>query len=145
MAEIISITTRRNALRLGAAATVVGLLAPVIAIAAPSADAELHALCRQFDDDSRAVQHYETMDLTGWTQADQDQTDILLLRVNATPAAIAAIQAITPAGIQAKAAALKHALQQSVIVWTKQSFEEQAKGHELLAMSLVRDLAAVPG
>lgn len=142
-AETISSTTRRNALRFGLGATVAGLITP--AIAAPSADAELHALCRQFDDDSRAAQRYETMDLTGWTQADQDQTDILLFRVNATPAAIAAIQAITPAGIQAKAAALKHALQQGVVVWTKKSFEEQAKGHELLAMSLVRDLAAVPG
>lgn len=44
-AEIISITTRRNALRLGAAATVTGLLAPVIAIATPGADAELIRLC----------------------------------------------------------------------------------------------------
>lgn len=143
MAEIISITTRRSALRFGLGATVAGLITP--AIAAPSADTKLLDLCRRFDDDSRTVQHYEAMGLTGWTDADQEQADAVMWRLHYAIEAIGNIPATTRAGIQAKAVALGHALRQGIIVDLGLSFNEQAEDYARLAMSLVRDMAAVPG
>jgi hypothetical protein len=122
------------------AAAVTGLLAPVIAIATPGADAELLDLCRLLDDDSRTLQHNETMDITGWTQADQDEADDLMWRLHDTIEARAAIPATTLAGIQAKAVATGHALKQGIIVDLTLSFDEQAEDYTRLAMSLVRDL-----
>jgi hypothetical protein len=131
--------SRRQALGLGAAACIAKISRPPTA-APPDPDAELLDLCRQLDDDSRALQHYEAMDLVGWTQADQDQADVLMFRVHDTIEAISTVPATTRAGIHAKADALGHALKQAVAVETGLTFEEQAEDYELLAMSLVRDL-----
>lgn len=149
-AEIISITTRRNALRLSAAATVTGLLAPVIAIAAPigpHADAGLLDMCRQFDVDSRAVRDYDARALAGDRTApmDQNELDLLLEQWDDGLDEIISLSATTMAGIRAKATALGHALMQCAFVDTDMSVDEQGENYELLAMSLVRDLAAVLG
>jgi len=96
---------------------------------------------RRLDDDSRAVQHYETMDLTGWTAAHQDQADALMFRVRDTIIGLSAIPAMTQGGIHAKARALGHALKQGVHTDLDLTFDEQAEDYELLAMSLVRDMA----
>jgi hypothetical protein len=86
------------------------------------------------------LQRYDAADAAGFTQADQDQADVLMFRVRDTIGEISAIPATTQGGIHAKAGALGHALTQGVLVDLTLSFEEQAEDYELLAMSLVRDL-----
>ena len=141
-AEIISITTRRNALRIGTAATIAGLGNPLIAQpAALGPDTELLKLCGAFDADSLALRRHD--------DASHALSDIelypLLDRWCVTIDRITAIPARSLIGIRAKATALGHALMQQVAVNIATIFEDQASGYELLAMSLARDLAAMPG
>jgi hypothetical protein len=75
----------------------------------------------------------------------EGEVDYVLGRANNAIELIAATPAITTAGIRAKAAALGHALMQAVAVRPDLGFEEQAEDYELLAMSLVRDLAPMSG
>lgn len=141
-AEIISITTRRNALRLSVAATIAGLLAPT-----SIGDVRLLDLCRQFDADTLALQGYDARALAGERDApmDQNELNLLLDQWHDGLDEIITLSATTMTGIRAKACALGHALTQCAFVDTDVSVDEQGENYELLAMSLVRDLAAVAG
>jgi hypothetical protein len=147
-ADIISITTRRNALRLGAAATVAGLITP--AIAAPNGDAELLDLCHHLSADSFRLRQHDAACAGAFASdprmaMDDGETDSVLDSWYDTLDQIIAIPAATGVGIRAKATALGHALMQCAFVDTDLSVDEQGENYERLAMSLVRDLAAVPG
>jgi hypothetical protein len=112
----------------------------------PIRDWALLDLCRQFERDSRELTRNDALT---WEDVAADPTlsladDALvplLDRWQDTMDQIIHIPARTATGIQAKARALGHALDQKVAVDINLRFEDQAKDYELLAMSLVRDLA----
>lgn len=145
-AEIISITTRRNALRLSAAATVAGLLAPVIAIAAPNgSDAELITKCSEATrrrgamnavvDAMMGLSFQESQefqpDLDRTTTAYGDAVDV-----------VATLPAVSPAGVRAKAACLRESIEEEIGICGGDCMGDR---QHVLAWSLLRDMAAAPG
>jgi len=116
------------------------------------ADATLLSLCRQLDAETREI---ELNDARVPSQCSADaalamedgEFEALLGRWRDTIKEIAALPARTSAGIRTKAAALRQTLMQEVAYRRDEgapSFEEQADVHELLAMSLSRDLVCDP-
>lgn len=141
-AEIISITSRRNALRFGLGATVAGLVTP--AIAAPNGDAALLDLCHELDAGTGRLQRHDLAAAARRETIGEDELYDLLDEWNASIERIISVPARTTGGIRAKAGALGNALMLRVCVNTGEGFEEQAEDYERLAMSLVRDLMAAP-
>lgn len=103
-------------------------------------DAALIDLCRQFDEDTRALQRYDALAMLNETR-DEDELDDLSERWHDALHEITAIPASTTVGIRAKAVALGQALMQCAFIDTEVSADEQGEDYERLAMSLVRDLA----
>jgi hypothetical protein len=139
-AEVAYTTTRRKSLRLCAVSVIAGLLKPASAEPVARRDAKLLSLCHHFDAVALALRHHD--DATA--ELEDDDLLPLLDGFADTIAQIIAMPASTGGGIRAKAGALYHALMQRVAVDVDESFEDQAEDYERLAMSLTRDLTAVP-
>jgi len=145
-AEIINTTSRRKMLRFGGVAALAGLLAPGIAgSVAFSPDTALLDLCRQFDAEGRELQQNDLLAIAqSGPLFTQDDLELRLERWDQKLDQITALPARTMAGIHAKSAALGLALIQKAFFDTDVGIDEQGQDYEQLAMSLVRDLAAVP-
>ncbi len=124
------------------------LATPAIAVPV-DADAALLDLCRQFDADTRKLFRNDRL-----TEAEcaadptlsigDDDLNALLDGWGETLKQITALPATTGPGIRAKGCALGHAMMQCVFAEIDANIDEQGQEYEKLAMSLVRDLAAVP-
>lgn len=145
-AEIISLTTRRNALRLGVAATVTGFLPAVAVIVTPTGpDSDLFARCAETTR-LRAAMNAVVEAMTGlpFAEADALQSDL----DNATSAyfdaaeQIASVPAVSRAGILAKAVILRESIEEEIGLC---GGEVMGDRQHKLAWSLACDLAAVPG
>lgn len=144
-AENTPTTTRRNAMRLGAAATVTGLLAPVIAIAIPTGpDAELIAQCGETTRLRGAMNAVaEAMMGLSFPEADalQDDLDRTTAAYCEAVELTATLAAVSPAGVRAKAAILQGDIEEMVGIC---GGEVMGDATHKLAWSLACDLAAVP-
>jgi hypothetical protein len=113
---------------------------PVLAPRPATPDAALIDLCRQFDDDTHALQRFDALATLNGTY-DEDELNDLSERWHGALHEITTIPAHTTAGIRAKAVALGQALMQCAFIDTEVGVDEQGEDYERLAMSLVRDLA----
>jgi hypothetical protein len=133
-----------QALGLGAAAYLAAIPRPSAKVPS-NPDAALIDLCRLFDDDTRALQRFDALAKLSGSDDDEDALNDLLDQWHDTLDQIIAMPAAMGAGIRAKATALGNALMQCAFIDTNVSVDEQGENYARLAMSLVRDLAAVPG
>lgn len=145
-ATIISLTTRRNALRLGVAATVTGLLPAVAVIATPTGpDAELIAQCGETTK-LRAAMNAVAEAMMGLSFAEaeelQDDLDSTTCAYCDAVGEIATLPAVSPAGIRAKAAILRNDIEEMVGIC---GGEVMGDASHKLAWSLACDLAAATG
>jgi hypothetical protein len=143
-AEIISITTRRNAM-FGLAAAVTGLVAPALAVAASTdPDAELIIQCdyvTKLRGEMNAV--VDAMIGLSSVEADefQDDLDRTSFAYSEAVELVAALPAVSPAGVRAKAVILRESIEEEVGLC---GGEVMGDTQHKLAWSLVCDLTALP-
>jgi hypothetical protein len=144
-AEIISITTRRNALRLGAA-TVATIITPAFAAPRPSSITKLHAAlvaaCRE-QDRVGATGDSLPPGITAESLAYSDRMDVACDAWWKVAKQLPHAPARTPAELRLKADALRIVLEQTVCVDIGQTIDDLPECGEIedvLAWSLARDI-----